>query len=608
MENTQDGTRRIEVHREILDGQVLLPRTSHLCADRGSKSWPGLAWLMSKKNIYGSLWGDPLHDDWNGLQSAAAEASVWLAWLERAATLNMPFGPWWKDSFFQDLKNNGTTILSELSTDDRVFQTLYKRAATEMDMLNCETFGTMEHKQAVLDKLRTSRFLTRRGRKVRMGRWFSLPDRNAERRGELMPTLVVLIHVGVRRGFWKTLDESPLFASDEPKVNCQAERVPAVAAAAEASRVASQSKKETVASSNRQLQNLQKDSQNKLDFVAKILSNEKNFFIQEGSLHIVEPTRLSFGKWRKMQRTKKGTFEVHTQWALEFEQSWYCSLTFQQLRGGEGFQRLGFSSIAGDAASEEMDIVVARHMYRFASALCGYRLANKLQFRRSLPGVAILLLHWDEEIVQKTLLRLAEIFEHITAMEKIEHDSTAAQWLKAFPWRTWAWVRSLLVRLSECDFKAVPADVKEELNQCFQGLMSTDLVENGFQVLTNAMSANAGNKCSRVERWRNLRQAPLLEDFDRRPLPLTTASRSISGSKLPPTAFDADSRDFSLGGMESLQDITNDVSWFSPSAHVWRTQGFAIEAMRATQTMGVQTLHRCWNSLLLPAPCGVFPC
>ena len=309
-----------------------------------------------------------------------------------------------------------------------------------------------------------------------------------------------------------------------------------------------------------------------------------------------------------MLHTKAGTFELHTRWALEYEQSMCCSQAFAQLRGGEHFVRLGFADIhpAPDVETAVRDTAVAQHMFRFASSFCGYRLANKMQFSRSLPGLAVLLLHDDKEVVENTLRRLKTIFEILERMESLRASRLVAQWLHAVPWRSWVWVRSLLVRLSEYSFKIIPASLQAELVACFNGVMTTDLVENGFRVLRGVVSNNPRGDCGRSTRWSSLRHSPLLQDFDRRPMPETAASTATAKTRrIPPTAYDADVRDFSLGGMASLNELTADAVWTSPTAPLWRSQGFAIEAMLATRDQGLQTLHKCWSSLLLPSPRGV---
>ena len=611
--NRATGERRLELPRAIDEkGQLVPNRLLHLCADRGSKAWPGFQWILDEKNVSGSLWGDPLHDDWNGLQSASAEADVWLAWLERAVVLNLPFGPWRKDAFFQDVANNGPKILQELTIDDEAFQELYPRIALEMGLAIQPSDDPTAHKLTILEKVRHSPLLSRRGKKVRMGRWFSVCDRSEERKGELMPTLLVLLHLGVRRGFWPCMQQSPLFNTNAARAQNAAAagegEAAAMAAAVAASHVASQNKKETVAGASRRVEQLRKESANKLDLVTRILSNHRNFSIMEASLHVVQPVRISFGQWREQLHTQQGCLYVHSSWALDWAQSVSCHEAFQRLRGGQGWLKLGFapSRRAADESTREKDGAVAKHMLRFAISLNGFRLANKLQFSRSLPGMFVLLVSDDQSVVQRVLERLHRIWDALLRAEELEHVShICALWLKAIPWRRSAWVRSVLVRLYEYEWRLVPKSVQDELFDCFAGQLTTDMCENGFRIFSSLQASNSKNGLkSRQARWSALRQSDLMEQYDRTPLPVSSAMKTLQAQALPSTSFDADVRNFSIGGMTVLNELSTS-DWVSANAHAWRSQGFAIEAMLAASDAGHDQLHSTWRSLLLPSGCGV---
>ena len=97
--------------------------------------------------------------------------------------------------------------------------------------------------------------LLRRGKKVRLGRWFSLTDKCAERRGALMPTLYILVHLGLRRGFWPSVERCPIIVGrDVARAEPLASRVEHdVKAAAAASSVSVHSNRDSVVSPHWQL-------------------------------------------------------------------------------------------------------------------------------------------------------------------------------------------------------------------------------------------------------------------------------------------------------------------------------------------------------------------
>ncbi len=64
-------------------GDAPVRESLHTSRDKGSKGFPGLAWLYWQQKIRGVLVADLYHEDWNGLKRAAVIAGVWLPILER---------------------------------------------------------------------------------------------------------------------------------------------------------------------------------------------------------------------------------------------------------------------------------------------------------------------------------------------------------------------------------------------------------------------------------------------------------------------------------------------------------------------------------------------
>ena len=78
----------------VLVGDAPVRESLHTSHDKGSKGFPGLAWLYWQQKIRGVLVADLYHEDWNGLKRAAVSAGVWLPILERVLIRNLPHGPW----------------------------------------------------------------------------------------------------------------------------------------------------------------------------------------------------------------------------------------------------------------------------------------------------------------------------------------------------------------------------------------------------------------------------------------------------------------------------------------------------------------------------------
>jgi hypothetical protein len=163
----------------------------------------------------------------------------------------------------------------------------------------------------------------RKGMRVRLGRWYALFTAADEKQGELSILLLVLLHMGMRDGYWKKSTASPA----SMLLDCIGVDVPpdasvplAVAPPAGLGSVGSGAAvpdfaKTSVASSNKQLKTQRESAQNTMDLAAQILSNEKQCRVVDGIRHVIHWFHHSFGLAITKATTKKGTLELFTEFA-----------------------------------------------------------------------------------------------------------------------------------------------------------------------------------------------------------------------------------------------------------------------------------------------------
>ena len=150
-----------------------LPPSLHLCIDRGSIGIPGSMWLLGRHQLVGTLHGDWCHDEWNAFQAACANANVWLPILERVVVCNLPSGPWKGGKFFGQIKETGAYMFRHFDHTCAIFQLLFSRIAEELQDRPIDE-GSNEHMMRVWDRISTSKCMTRKGMRVRTGRWYQL--------------------------------------------------------------------------------------------------------------------------------------------------------------------------------------------------------------------------------------------------------------------------------------------------------------------------------------------------------------------------------------------------------------------------------------------------
>jgi hypothetical protein len=124
-----------------------------------------------------------------------------------------------------------------------------------------------------------SKFLQSKGKKVRMGRWYSLFTVADEREGDDGKLLLVLLYLGLKGGWRPSIWQSPVChylpaEVEAPKVaaHAAAELQPGDAGAASSSTTRPQ----TIKASNAQVEALRQGSKNTMELGCKILANTLN--------------------------------------------------------------------------------------------------------------------------------------------------------------------------------------------------------------------------------------------------------------------------------------------------------------------------------------------
>lgn len=586
---------RVEVPIETEGGKVVPRCAVHTVVDKGSVGFPSLCWLYWRQKVRGCIFADFWHQDWNSVQTACLEVGMWHVCLERAVVLNLPMGPWARDAWFGELKGCASHFFRHNESTNGLFSMLFERICRE-DLDFDVNFASADHIAKVWHRVADCHWFHSTGAKCRMGRWYSLFTCARERGHHDAKLLLILVYLGCRHKWWASVWDSPLCRSKAPEAQREAQAPAPAAAAAEPT---SLEKKQTVKSSNDQVRELRKDCRNTLELVCNILANEKNCRLFRCVQYAIQPMQASFLSWESQVKTKRGSLAFHMDLARGVSDQ-IVSTMLGRLQDSQEALHLGFDPHrdGGSRSVDEDDLLVAQKLFDVTIALGGQRLLGSSWYSSNLPGLFVLLLSPSDQEVQETLKVLSQIWQLLNDAERLSAaDVWLAGTLQTLIWPGLTWVREMLILLSECEFKAVPYEVRSEVLALFTSLLTTLPVEEAMGVLSSRQDSNPGKKCQGKTRWHALLTSGLTSKHDMVPPPVTPAVHAMAGSSLPSTLFSADVQDFSMG-MDTLRSISDDKSWPSPSAATWNAGSSFVRAMLALKGEW-HLLRNAWLSLLL---------
>ena len=134
-------------------------------------------------------------------------------------------------------------------------------------------------------------------------------------------------------------------------------------------------------------------------------------------------------------------------------------------------------------------------MFTFATELVRFRLLSRMSYSHFLPGYLVLLLNPDLEarIAALATLTLKSWLEHLQSLELVAiFDQELKAWVDSLLFPELQWLREIMIRLLEADWRVAPAEVKEE----FQIFGQPALHEAG-----RGRSQFHGRPCQAVQVW-----------------------------------------------------------------------------------------------------------
>ena len=205
--DTRDNSTRFELQRSFLDGRLFRPALfTHI--ESGPIGLPYHIWLFTQAKIRGAVVTDFIHAMQNMTKRALRKTGCWWVCAETLIAYNYSHGPFNSQSFFNVVRECVTRYLDSVDWTCPFFAHFYDALTLDSGARPAH-FGTAEHMREVFAGLRNRAPMMTKGRRVRLGRWWSWHDRQ----GEIMENhgfhLFALCLVGVRRGWWPSVYDTP---------------------------------------------------------------------------------------------------------------------------------------------------------------------------------------------------------------------------------------------------------------------------------------------------------------------------------------------------------------------------------------------------------------
>ena len=372
--------------------------------------------------------------------------------------------------------------------------------------------------------------------------------------------LMYLLHMGMKKGWWKDIDSSPLYA---PAGRLVVDDVAAHEDLGESTCGLLSSK--SVKDSNKYMSRLKGSTSSNAQLASMILASTVTHRCSEIKFWLAQPVRQAFGMMVSQLKTPRGTHH----WLVDMASDGYRATllaVWDTLTSAVGALSLTFHGDAALAAEElSEEGVIAKVAFEFACHLIGIQSMWSTWYSSHFPGMFLKLLG-PQAVRDKALKTLKQIFDKLEVDErKAPGDAPMSKVLHNLQFPKHSLVREWLVLLAEWQFKLVPQALHDAIKQMAYGLGTSKLVEDMFKGLTDVTRHSPNGQLSRRARWFQQVEGQCLADFGRETIPSSGARIAKKRNRhMPKDIFSAKRCNFSLGEDE-LRKITGPASWPNPT-------------------------------------------
>lgn len=627
--STQPHVDRVLVPRSLREGRFLRP-TLHKAQDQGAIGWPCSMWLDNCLQLRGTTIEDPSHRFYgNDFKDAFVTAGVWIHVCERSVLYNASTAPWQGHGYHSLLAECAETYFASRDWRCPCFALLYPSICDELRLPMLER-GTPEHMQHVFGMVQSLKTFTNKGDRVKLGRWASWFRATVSWRGKKMLTLLVLLFMGITKGWWKSLAELPLLcvlenelAAElaEPSEQPGAQSSPSSSSASglrpqpvpadgdagqlDEAHPAAPVDKKYVAASNEEVKQVRLGSKHHLQFCANLLANHFGNSLAEQTQRLAQP----LCQWLDMMKTQCASPQGTADWHVDLvsgsldeviSDTWAMLADPQELNEIGYLSKLDFEYYT--EAELEQDVKLAEIMFDTMAAVSQQFLMSGMTWTSRYPGRFVGLLAKDGAARQQHADHIKHDFQLLLDLQKLSHDEVWAQaFIGDLQWPSQTFVMELFYMLYEVGFKELTPEVHSSLQGFAQSWASSLVNEDGFKLLREVSDGSLSGQMQRATRWGNLAASDLMAKHGRKSVTISSAARAAC--KKPPvkeTFVAKNALEFSMG-VDTLETI-NSSGWAHPGAAGNKMVGCAWACWRFCHG-DISAASRAWLSLLVSPGC-----
>eukprot|EP00971_Amphidinium_carterae_P143093 2835254-Amphidinium_carterae.2 len=432
------------VKRRKGDNLIVGPPWLILTLDQGSVGWQGALWLYQKQGLQGWWIHDPWHRCWNDLRLAISSAGLWPVVREMILCMNHRAGPWERASFFQQTKNSVQQMARYGDCENPFFLHWYPEICKDIGVFNEQGYGTKPHLQKVWRIMLTDSAFKHKGQKVRWGRWCSFFDAGEEFIKHYSLMLPPMYSHGIKSGWWKSLDQTPLVDSRNEDLGI---------AGAVTARVQSSGgvrPPRAVKDSNEAVQTLRMQCKNALHLTCTIMSNITTKRLFASLLVVCAPARASMGKaMKRCIQSPASSKQQFLEWSCGSQNASIMSVIEAAVLS-EHLQKAYFALEPDRAEVDEEDVLyedeMAQRHFGLATAVAGHMARTMMEFTSTPPYLFLPLLSDVEAEQRAALEKLRDLWAAVQCLEA-RNDMSASNWVAALLWPACPSIRQIFIVL-----------------------------------------------------------------------------------------------------------------------------------------------------------------
>ena len=603
------GERLYEVPKAYFSDGTPKVDILHVTIDQGQHGLAAWLWCLMGKGVRMSLTCDLFHRIHNDLLAATSAAGLAGVRLDATHVLKYKEGPFKSESNASVLREAARDLHQSAPATNPLWDMLFSAVASEKGInKHCADFGSETHMQAVWDEVLLACSHKATGEHTRPSRWFAFERASRRCVASRHQDLLLLLWLGCRRGWWKSMAENPLMCLWRPEPDAQADDAVAVAEDVEAvegadHEVADVGVAETNMSKAKKTADQKRQSiKSGLQYCLHLLLQEHRCHLWKGMVYLTLPLEEFMRDTHTAIKTLRGTFEwasLRSKGGLDEAVKSLLSHWFS-----DQFQALLKEGNTTDMAmracpwsSEE--VTTGRfQLWSFLVQLCSEIAMTGLTFKNP-PFCMLSLVSPHNAVVYESLAMHALQWKAYTALEKTAlEDHEASSWLEAAHVPRQQWPMQNFISLHEVDFKRVPKELKKMLEEYGRSWMSSLVVEHLWNAARRGAVHTGSGRMGHDMLYHHISLASdTLGEFGRKNCSVTPAARTRAPDRLAADCYTRQPAHCSISEEDERHMQSNNPDWPTASGSSLKKAAVHWQALVCCQG-NWDRLQHAWKSLL----------